>query len=59
MWWLIVVIVLVVAAIVGAVLVTRRRAALGFDPSGGEFTAGQRNKSTLSNPNTGLGGPSS
>ena len=55
MWWLVLIIALVVAAIVGALMATRRRAALGTDPAGGDFTADQRNKSTLSDPNTGLG----
>jgi hypothetical protein len=54
MWWLLVV--LITVAIVGALVVMRRRESLGSDPSGGDFTSEARNRNTLSDPNTGMGG---
>jgi len=54
MWWLIVV--LIPVAIVAALVVLRRRASFGSDPSGRDFTAEARNRNTVSDPNTGLGG---
>ena len=53
MWWLLVV--LVPVAIVAALVVIRRRASLGSDPHAADFTGDQRNRDTLSDPNTGLG----